>query len=478
MAIEDNFIVAIELGSSKVRALAGRKAPDGAIQVLASAQEPSESFIRKGRINNFNKMSQCVANLKDKLEKQLQKSISRVYVGVGGMGLHTVPNVVTRHFAEKTVITQEMLNSILKANLEASPADSIILEGVPQEYRLGAQTVSDPVGMQTENIEGHYLNIVTRAAVSEDISSCFGNAGVPIAGKPISTLQLADTMLTGPEKRSGCVFVDMGAETTAVAVYKNNVLRHLAVIPLGGANVNRDLCSFQIEDDEAEELKRRFGAALYPDTEKEHAPVALRDGRTVKFDDFSAMVEARMEEIILNVNNQIALSKYDKSQLIGGIVITGGAANMKDMDKAFERYTGFEKLRFVKSPRLQVRAASKEEAGFNDDGSYNVAIALMDKCELNCCGGDHGSLVQDIFEAAAEKETPAAGEAQKAAGPDARSEAPQRHAADEEKEPEPEPQRQKSGNGWFSRLSKRFRDLTERVISEDDEIKKGGQGRG
>lgn len=465
MATEDNFIVAIDLGSSKVTALAGRKAPDGAIQMLACAQEPSESFIRKGRINNFNKTAQCILNMKDKLEKKLQKSISRVYVGIGGMGLHTEPNVITRHFGEKTVITQEMLNSILEANLNTSPGDSVILESVPQEFRLGAQTVSDPVGMQAESIEGHYLNIVTRASVSEDIVSCFQKANVAIAGMPIAALQLADTMLTGPEKRSGCVFVNMGAETTTVAVFKNNLLRHLAVIPLGGDNVNRDLCSFQIEDDEAESLKRQYGSALYPEVEKEQPAIALRDGRTVKFEDFSGLVEARMEEIILNVNNQIALSKYDKSQLIGGLIITGGASCMRDTDKAFAQYTGFEKMRFVKSPRLQVRTTAKADAAFNEDGAYNAVLALVDKCELNCCGGDLGSPSPDIFSSVLEPNKPEPAKEPEKTEPDTKKEEPAEQPADE-------PAPKKPRNGWMKRFYTKFKEMTRDVMTDDDSIGK------
>ena len=106
MATEDNFIVAIELGSSKVTGVAGRKQPDGAIQVLAFAQEPSTTFIRKGRINNVSKMTQCIISMKDKLEQKMQKSVSRVYVGIGGMGMHTVANTVVRHFDSKVEITQ------------------------------------------------------------------------------------------------------------------------------------------------------------------------------------------------------------------------------------------------------------------------------------------------------------------------------------------------------------------------------------
>ena len=402
MATEDKFIVAIELGSSKVTGIAGRKQPDGVTQILAFAQEPSTTFIRKGRINNVNKMTQCILNMKEKLEQQLQKSVSRVYVGIGGMGMHTVANTVVKHFDSKVEITQEMVDAMCDENRNTASPDRDILESVPQEYRLGTQVQTDPVGILSDGIEGHFLNIVANQSVREEIRNCFRTAGVAIADLPITVQALADAMLTEPEKRSGCVFVDMGAETTSVAVYKNNLLRHLAVIPLGGANVNRDLMSLQIEDDEAEELKLKYASAIADNSGEKRKPIVLRDGRHIDFDEFSGLVEARMEEIILNIKNQITLSKYDKGQLIGGLVITGGASHLKDIDKAFVRDTQFEKIRFVRNIRIPLRAGEFGE--FNADGDCNSAIALLDKGEMNCCGGSLGQ--PTLFEEHKEPEQP------------------------------------------------------------------------
>ena len=356
----DDFIVAIELGSSKVTAIAGQKQPDGAIKVLAYAQDPSESFIRKGCINNFNKMTSCVDSIKQKLENALGRSVASCYVGIGGMGMHTVANTVTRHLGEKQLITAEMVNNVKDSNNSMPGNDREILEVIPQDYQLGTQVVADPIGIASDVIEGHFLNIISNTSVSESVYNCFRSAHLNVVGMPITVLALADAILTEPEKRSGCAFVDMGAETTSVAIFKNNILRHFAVIPLGGANVNRDLCTLQIEDSEAEQLKRKYATAYSNEEEDKHEPVTLGDGRTVKYDD---------------------------SKLVSGIVVTGGAANMKNIDKAFAAFTDFRKVRFVKNTRLQTRLESKPSSSFNADGSFNAAIALIDKGEINCCGG-------------------------------------------------------------------------------------------
>lgn len=479
MATEDNFIVAIELGSSKVTGVAGRKQPDGAIQVLAFAQEPSTTFIRKGRINNVSKMTQCIISMREKLEQKMQKSVSRVYVGIGGMGMHTVANTVARHFDSKVEITQEMVDAISDENRTSASADRDILESVPQEYHLGAQTTIDPVGILADSIEGHYLNIVANSSVREEIRNCFRTAGVTIADLPITVQALADSMLTEPEKRSGCVFVDMGAETTSVAVYKNNLLRHLAVIPLGGANINRDIMSLQIEDDEAEELKLKYGSAVQDGDSDAHKPIALRDGRTIAYDEFMGLVEARVEEIVLNVKNQISLSNYDVSQLIGGLIVTGGAANIRNIDKAFTRDTKFEKIRFVRSIRIPLR--TPDYPGLNNDGDCNAAIALIDKGEINCCGGDLGQ--PDLFDdpkdaepepsaeelAAAEaKKKAEEAEAQRKAEEEARikAEIDKREREREEREEAKRNRRNKWKNSW-KRMSNFFGNLVKEDSGDD-----------
>lgn len=463
MAAEENFIVAIVLGSYKMTAVAGRKQPDGAIQVLACTQEPSDTFIRKGRINNVTKMKQCIINMKDKLEKKLQKSITHTYVGIGGMGMHTVANTVVRHFDTKTTVTQELVDAMLAENKASAVGDRYIYEVVPQEFKLGTQFQTEPVGIQTESFEGRYLNIVASASIREDVDNCFHNANLNIAGSPITDLALSNLVLSESEKRSGCVLVDMGSETTTVAVYKNNLLRHFAVIPLGGANVNRDIASLQIEDSEAEDLKLHYGSALYEGALEDKQPIKLKDGRQVKFEEFAGLVEARMEEIILNIAHQIELSKYDKSQLIGGIVITGGAANMKNMDKAFEQHTRFEKLRFVTKGGGRIQISTKI-SDFNKDGSYNTALAIIDKGDFNCCGGELGNDTPTLFD----NENGGEGAAQNNAAnkTEATTAAPAAEVQPEEEEP-----KKPKGPSFFTRLANRVKKVATDLVSDNDSIK-------
>lgn len=397
MATEDYFIVAIELGSSKITGVAGKKLPDGSIQVLAMTQEDSTSFIRKGIIYNIDKTAQSLTSIVKKLQHTLKKSIGRVYVGIGGQGLHTVKNSVLRQLESETVISQELVDSILDSNLNTSISDRIILDVVPQEYKIGTQYQLDPVGVLSDHVEGRFLNVIARSAIHNNLSKCFAQAGIHVAEYILSPQVLAESVLTDAEKRSGCALVDIGADTTTVAVYKNNLLRHLAVIPLGSANVTKDIMSLQIEEDEAEELKLKYGSAYTEMTEAEEAKnYALKDGRTLTHKDLCDIIEARVEEILVNVSDQIRRSGFGKETLLAGMVLTGGGSNMKGLEHAVTTYTGFDKLKVVKNVLFSVRASSPDVTA--KDGRRNTILGLLARGTVNCCDGEIKPIAPTLFE--------------------------------------------------------------------------------
>ena len=174
MATDENIIVAIELGSSKITGIAGRKQPDGGIQVLAVAQEPSSTFIRKGRVFNIEKTKQCLTNIREKLSKDLNKPISQAYVGIGGQGLMTSLHTVQRQLGTQTGITAEIVDSLLDNNLNTPMGNREILEVIPQEYKVGTQTQVDPIGVLTDSIEGRFLNVTAVPTLRENIERFFG----------------------------------------------------------------------------------------------------------------------------------------------------------------------------------------------------------------------------------------------------------------------------------------------------------------
>ena len=193
----------------------------------------------------------------------------------------------------------------------------------------------------------------------------------------------ANAVLTESERRSGCALIDFGADTTTISVYKNNILRFLTVLPLGGNSITRDITTLQMEEEEAERLKKAYGDALYEeDPEQEEATCKLDDdSRTIKVADLNNIIEARAEEIITNVWNQVQLSGFE-DKLLAGIILTGGAANLKNLDEMLRKRSKVEKIRMAKLPRNTVHAPSNI---LKKDGSQNTLFGLLFEGNQNCC---------------------------------------------------------------------------------------------
>ena len=383
MAATD-FIVAIELGSSKITGIAGKKLPDGSIQVLALASENSFDCIRKGVIYNLDKTTQCLTSIIHKLESTLKASIGKVYVGISGQSLRTIRNTEVRHLEEETKISQELIDALMDSNRMAPIVGYQILGVAPQEYKVGLDLAIEPVGVQTDHIEARFLNIIARNSIKQNIKQCFEQATIGIADDAedlIAPLVLADAVLTPAEKRSGCVLVDFGADTTTVSVYKNNILRHLAVIPLGGNNITKDICSQQIEEEDAEALKIKYGKAFIEPTEEyDESKVYTLDNKcSIQAQLLEDIVEARMNEILENVAFQIVQSGY-VGNLLAGAVLTGGAANISRMEDAFKKRTKIQKIRTAKETQHVLKGVEVAK-----DGTNNTLIALLAAGKENCC---------------------------------------------------------------------------------------------
>lgn len=383
MAAEKDLMIAIELGSSTIRGIAGKKNNDGSLYILDIVHEDASSCIRKGVVYNIDKTVQCLTQIVSKLQDSLNLSIDRVYVGISGKSLRTVKNSVSRQLDTKVVISHELVDGLKDTNLNVNYPDQLILEVIPQEYRIENDFQIDPVGVLSNHIEGRFLNVIARSLIKSNLQKCFEIAGIAVADYFISPLALAESILSETEKRSGCALVDMGHDTTTVAIFKNNILRHLAVIPLGGNNITRDLCNcLQLEEDEARNLKEKYGSA-YTEITDEDASTSLQvnNGRSVGKQEILGITEARENEIIANISEQIKISGYG-DKLLAGFIITGGGANIKDIETAFSKSKGFEKIKFAKA--IQTPITTSDPNLINKSGTLNTLLALLSMGTLSC----------------------------------------------------------------------------------------------
>ena len=379
------FIVAIELGSSKMTGIAGQKNLDGSIQVLAVVKEDSSSFIRKGVVYNIDKTAQCLTSIVKKLETQLKTEITQVYVGVGGQSIRSVKNVITKDLPSEAIVTQDMVIELMDANRNMKYQDQEILDAAVQEYKVGSQLQLDPVGIQATHLEGNFLNILERNSFYKNLNKCFETAGINVAEMYLAPLALADSVLTEAEKRSGCALVDLGADTTTVSVFSKNILRHLAVIPLGSNNITKDIATLQMEEADAERMKLKYASAYTDNNEIDNdLKYSIDTDRQIDSRKFIEIVEGRLEEIIENVWYQIPSDYYDK--LLGGIILTGGGSNMKNIEKAFANHTHVDKIRVAKFVTQTV--LSNHELIKAHNGMMNTVLGLLIKGDINCAGNE------------------------------------------------------------------------------------------
>lgn len=475
MATTD-FIAAIELSSSKISGIAGKKNSDGSIQVLAYAREDASSFIHKGVIYNIDKTAQALTTIINKLESQLNNSIAKVYVGIGGQSLRTVKNAVSRTLEEEGIISQELIDAICDENLEVPLAEMTVLDVAPQEYKIDNNLQVDPVGVAGKHITGQFLNIVARASLKKNLEHSFEQAKVEIADLLIAPVALADVVLTESEMRSGCALVDFGADTTTVLVYKNNILRYLSVLPLGGNNITHDIASLQMEEEDAEKLKLQYGNALYEELEDDAevpAVCTLEDGRTIELAKLNNIIEARTEELLANVWNQLQLSGYE-DKLFSGVIFTGGGANLRNIEDAFRKLSKVEKIKSAKFVHNTVHGYSDV---LKKDGRQNTLLGLLAAGNDNCClqevakpkpvaASEPVKTVNMFDNDEALKEQEAAARAAKAQRDKEEKERKERERKEkEQREKEEKKRKKKEGPGWFERTFDKF---SKEIFSDDD----------
>lgn len=455
MAAEKEIMIAIEFGSSMIRGIAGCKNLDGTIHILDVVQENAKNCIRKGVIYNMDKTVLCLKRIVQKLESDLDVEIIKVYVGLNGKSLRTVKNVVSRQLDTKIVISSDLVDGLCESNKETVYPDYEILKVVPQEYRIGAELTLDPVGILSNQLEGRFLNVIARTTIKEYVRKCVEAADLEIAGYFITPLAEADSVLTDTERRSGCVLVDFGADLTTVAVYKNNVLRHLAVIPLGGNNVTMDICSLRVEEDEAERLKLEYGSAY---SEQRADGMVKTSERNIEIRELVEVVEARMEEILGNVWEQICQSGY-RDKLIAGMVITGGGANLKNMDRAIMNRMGLDKVRFARI--VNIPFETEHEDQITKDGTANAMISLLNKGTQTCV---RSKVVQEeVVEPEPEEEEQIIMSDDVVVDTDKDTQKEE----EEKKEKEEKETKRKSKPGFFSKFFKTISDLSHKMVDEE-----------
>lgn len=364
-----DYITAIEISSSKISGTVGINTYEG-IKILAAASTPVEGFVSKGVVRNVDETSNALNRIINSLEEKLDNiSIKRAYISLAGLTVRSIRSKVVRDFDCYTKITPEIINDMAEENdnIFCPPQGYTRVQAISQEYRLDGKIDKNPVGAPTKQIEGNYLNIIIKEQYLEQLNDSFKQADIEIADSFCAARMDAEIILPPDARRNGCALVNIGADTTTVAIYKNEMMRKLVVIPLGSNNVTIDLCSLQISRDEAEEIKITRG----------YKP-ANNDFGTIDPEIANNIICARMSEIINNAKYQIE----ESNENIGHIIFTGGGSKLKNIDLLLEEFLPNYKCEITSEPKFSLVSSN----GVNLNGIFSTALySLLKLGNENCC---------------------------------------------------------------------------------------------
>ena len=369
---DKDFIVAIELGSSRISGIAGKK-KDGVMQVVAYAEENPVQCVQRGVILNIEKTYQSINSIITKLEGTIKAPIARVYVGVAGQSVRSYRNTIKRNMVTHSYITAECIEGIRKESYDIPFSECQVLQNFPQDFVVDSNLVPEPVGIMGTNIEGDFINVIANKKLLNNITTTFDATKVKIADVLLAPYELCEQVLTDIEKRSGCAVVDLGAETTTIVVYKNKVIRFLATLPIGMNCINKDLSAISLFDDEAETVKCMYADAFPSSSEAEKEPQTFvtNVGTQISVDVIRTVIDARLTEIIANVNNQLERSGY-ADKLLAGLVLVGGGSQIKNIEVAFQNATKVEKVRIANSVDVLIQKAS----GMGNPAIFETPVGL------------------------------------------------------------------------------------------------------
>ncbi len=380
-----DFIAAIDLGTSKIAGIIGKKNPDGSLHIYAIDHEPSDSCIKRGCIQNVDSATQKVKQLITKLENQARCKIGKIYVGIGGQSIYSIDNKVIKILSEESQITNEHINELKAKSMDINVGNKEIIDVIPFEYIVDGQKTPEPVGVYGSEIEASHKVIIGRPIIKKNILRMIEKIDVEIAGFYISPLVVSH-VLTEAEQNLGCILVDFGASTTSVSVYKDKLLRHLCVLPLGGDSITKDIASLQLLEKEAETVKVKFGSAN-PDIDESADTQVIKPTSTsvtdipeIQLRTLHQIVLCRSEEIIENILNQIKLSGLDFSQLRSGFILTGGASNMKGLPELIKKKTDLD----VKFGVFQEKITYPKNDNIARELDCSVLLGLLENGNINC----------------------------------------------------------------------------------------------
>jgi cell division protein FtsA len=379
--MEGNIAIGLDIGTTKIVAMIGRKNEYGKVDILGIGKSKSLG-VHRGVVNNITQTIQSIQLAIQEAELASEIKIEDVTVGIAGQHIRSLQHsdYITRVNSD-LVIDEEDIDRLINQvhKLVMLPGEEII-HVLPQEYKVDGQAeVKEPIGMYGGRLEANFHVVVGQVSSIRNIGRCVKSAGLNLEGITLEPLASSNAVLSQEEKEAGVALIDIGGGTTDLAIFRDGIIRHTAVIPFGGNVITEDIkegCS--IIEKQAELLKIKFGSA-WPGENKENEIVSIpglrgREPKEITLKNLSKIIHARVVEIIEQVYVEIKNYGHEeqKKKLIAGIVLTGGGSQLKHLKQLVEYITGMD---------TRIGFPNEHLAGDSDDEVtsplYATAVGLV-----------------------------------------------------------------------------------------------------
>jgi cell division protein FtsA len=378
---KDNIAVGLDIGTTKIVAMIGKKNEYGKLEILGVGKSKSLG-VHRGVVNNITQTIQSIQQAVTDAENDSGYKINDVVVGIAGQHIRSIQHsdYISRPNSEEVIGDLDIDTLIGQVHKLAMLPGEEIIHVLPQEFKIDGQAeIKEPIGMYGGRLESSFHVVVGQAASIRNLGRCVKSAGLELSGLTLEPLASADAVLSQEEKEAGVALIDIGGGTTDLAIFKDGIIRHTAVIPFGGNVITEDIkegCS--IIEKQAELLKTRFGSA-WPGENKDNEIVSIpglrgREPKEISLKNLSKIIHARVVEIIEQVYAEVKLYGHEdpKKKLIAGIVLTGGGAQLQHIKQLVEYITGMDTR--IGYPNEHLAGDSDEELS---SPLYATAVGLV-----------------------------------------------------------------------------------------------------
>jgi len=318
---KNQYIVALEIGSSKIVGAIAEKTSAGLLSVRHLVEEKHLNSVRYGQVQNVENIKSSLNRILHDLEIKINGRITQAYLGISGRSLHSSLSEVNRSVESTEAITKELIDRIINDATRSPIKNYDTIAIVPRAYYVDKLQTPNPVGQFGSSIKIKVNLIIAKPALKLNLDRVM-TFGVKAKDYIVTPLAVGEQILTESDRRLGCMLVDMGAETTTVTIYKDDALIYLSTLPLGGRNLTRDIMNgLNVLEETAENVKKNINNPLDPSNVSN---VVIEDVRAT---DAANYISARTGEIIANINQQLDDAGL-KNDSIQSIVLIGGGAHL------------------------------------------------------------------------------------------------------------------------------------------------------